>query len=231
MLRHVKSGMLLLSIAYLLLGLWLLVMPQTSLRWICYAFGAVVLLTGVVCLVRYARARGNGFLTPLWLIGGIITGALGVFTLAQPDYVASILPVVFGLFIVFDGLSRILSGFGLLKQRGRKWWTLVLLGLVSVGLGVFLIARPLDLLVSVVMLCGVLLVLEGAMNLACIIYTAMELHTLERLAQSALNASLAAAGDALDEEDEAPQTTDAVAIVYEAQSTEVPSPDPPQLES
>ena len=61
MLRYVKSGMMLLSIAYIVIGMMLLIMPQTSLLWICYAFGAVVLITGIVCLIQYARIRGTGF--------------------------------------------------------------------------------------------------------------------------------------------------------------------------
>ena len=52
MLRYVKSGMMLLSIAYIVIGMMLLIMPQTSLLWICYAFGAVVLITGIVCLIQ-----------------------------------------------------------------------------------------------------------------------------------------------------------------------------------
>ena len=58
MLRYVKSGMMLMSIAYIVLGLMLLIMPETSLLWICYAFGVVVLITGIVCLIQYARIRG-----------------------------------------------------------------------------------------------------------------------------------------------------------------------------
>ena len=57
MLRYVKSGMMLMSIAYIVLGLMLLIMPETSLLWICYAFGVVVLITGIVCLIQYARIR------------------------------------------------------------------------------------------------------------------------------------------------------------------------------
>ena len=34
MLRYVKSGMMLMSIAYIVLGLMLLIMPETSLLWI-----------------------------------------------------------------------------------------------------------------------------------------------------------------------------------------------------
>lgn len=84
MLRYIKTEMMLLSIAYIVIGMMLLVMPQTSLLWICYAFGAVVLITGIVCLVQYARIRGTGFTAPFMLVGGVITACIGVFTLARP---------------------------------------------------------------------------------------------------------------------------------------------------
>ena len=230
MLRHMKTGTMLLSIAYIVLGLMLLIVPERSLLMICYAFGAVVLITGIVCLVQYTRTRGQGFAAPFLLIGGVITGALGVFTLLRPAVVASFLPVVFGLFIAVDGLNRISSGMTLAKRRARRWWVLVLLGLLSIALGVLLVWRPFDVAVSVVMLCGILLIVEGTMNLSCVIYVSMELNALERMAQSALNATLAAAGEALDAEEEAAQAIeDALEgkppVVYNAESTEIPNED------
>ena len=178
MLRYVKSGMMLLSIAYIVIGMMLLIMPQTSLLWICYAFGAVVLITGIVCLIQYARIRGTGFTAPFMLVGGVITAGLGIFTLAKPQVVASFLPIVFGIFIVVDGLSRIGSAIDLAKRKGQKWWVLLLLSIVSVALGILLVLHPFGAAVSVVMVCGILLIVEGAMNLGCILYAAMELRTL-----------------------------------------------------
>ena len=101
MLRYVKNGMLLFTC------MLLLIMPETSLLWICNIFGVVVLVTGIVCLIQYARIRGTGFTAPFMLVGGVITAGLGIFTLAKPQVVTSFLPVVFGIFIVVDGLSRI----------------------------------------------------------------------------------------------------------------------------
>lgn len=228
MLRHMKTGTMLLSIAYIALGLMLLIVPEHSLLLLCYAFGAVVLITGIVCLVQYVRIRGNGFVAPFMLIGGVITGALGIFTLLRPETVASFLPIVFGIFIAVDGFSRIVSGFDLAKRRAHHWWVLALLGVLSILLGLLLIWRPFAVAVSVVMLCGILLIVEGVMNLSCIIYVSMELNALERMAQSALNATLAAAGEALDEAEEAEQAIqDALEgkppVVYNAESTELPN--------
>ena len=199
MLRYIKSGMMLLSIAYIIIGMMLLIMPQTSLLWICYAFGAVVLVTGIVCLIQYARIRGTGFTAPFMLVGGVITAGLGIFTLAKPQVVASFLPVVFGIFILVDGLSRVGTAIDLAKRKGQKWWMLLLLSVVSVALGALLVLHPFDAAVSVVMVCGILLIVEGALNLGCVLYAAMELRTLDRMSSAAANAALSALGDALDE--------------------------------
>lgn len=220
MLRYVKSGMMLLSIAYIVIGMMLLIMPQTSLLWICYAFGAVVLITGIVCLIQYARIRGTGFTAPFMLVGGVITAGLGIFTLAKPQVVASFLPVVFGIFIVVDGLSRIGSAIDLAKRKGQKWWVLLLLSIVSVALGILLVLHPFGAAVSVVMVCGILLIVEGAMNLGCILYAAMELRTLDRMATAAANAAISAIGDALDEAEAAESPADAP-VVYDAESKDV----------
>ena len=220
MLRYVKSGMMLLSIAYIVIGMMLLIMPQTSLLWICYAFGAVVLITGIVCLIQYARIRGTGFTAPFMLVGGVITAGLGIFTLAKPQVVASFLPIVCGIFIVVDGLSRIGSAIDLAKRKGQKWWVLLLLSIVSVALGILLVLHPFGAAVSVVMVCGILLIVEGAMNLGCILYAAMELRTLDRMATAAANAAMSAIGDALDEAEAAESPADAP-VVYDAESKDV----------
>ena len=218
MLRYAKNGMLLLSVAYIILGQMLLIMPETSLLWICYAFGVVVLVTGAVCLVQYARLRGNGLAAPFMLIGGVITAGLGIFTLLKPEVVASFLPIVFGIFILVDGCSRIGSAIDLAKRKGEKWWLLLLMSLLSIGLGILLLVHPFDAAVSMVMLCGILLIVEGAINLGCTLYTAMELRTLARMADAAANAALSALADAADEAD---TPADADGVVYDAESTDV----------
>lgn len=224
MLRYAKAGVLP-SLAFLVLGVLLLVMPQTSLLWICYAFGAVVLVTGIVCLIQYARVRGSGFAAPFLLVGGVITAALGLFTLAQPQTVASFLPVVFGLFILVEGCSRIGAALDLARRKADKWWVLLLLSLLSIALGLLLLFDPFEAAVSAVMLCGVLLIVEGALSLACALYAAMELRALDRMADAAMTATLQALGDLADEE-EAPDAP-AGEIVYDAESTDVSDGAPP----
>ena len=94
-------------------------------------------------------------------------------------------------------------------------------------LGVLLLTNPFGAAVSVVMLCGILLIVEGALSLFCALYTAMELRTLERMTDAAMTATLQALGDLADEEDAPGAPEDEV--VYDAESTDVSdNNDPPQ---
>jgi len=201
MLRYIRPGMLIFSIAYLLIGLLLLVAPEQSLLGICYASGVIVLATGIANLAGYLRRRGKGSIGPFLLISGVVTTVLGVVILRHPTYVVSFLPVVFGIFIAADGALRVMTGFDLAKRRGEKWQVMLLFGILSVLLGLYLVFRPFAVAVTVAMLCGILLVVEGAVNLACVLLAASEFYAMERMAASARNAEWAAAGDVLDEQE------------------------------
>ena len=178
--------------------------------------------TGNLVQLLLARRLQQAGHQPFMLVGGVITAGLGIFTLAKPQVVTSFLPIVFGIFIVVDGLSRIGTAIDLAKRKGQKWWLLLLFSIVSVALGVLLVLHPFDAAVSAVMLCGILLIAEGALNLGCILYAAMELRTLDRMASAAANAALGAIGDALDEAEAAERDVGSDGpVVYDAESKDV----------
>lgn len=177
MLRHIRLGMLFLSVCYLALGLLLLVVPQTSLPWLCLGVSVAVLLTGIVNLVRYFRADRRSFAAMCTLAGGAMTTALGIYTLLQPASVRLILPIIFGLFILVDGIVRLGSAFGFIRKGGR-WGVLALLGLLSGLMGAALIAQGtvglhIPFIKDIFLFSGILLVVEGALNMGCTIYIGM----------------------------------------------------------
>lgn len=192
MLHHIRIGMLFLSVCYLVLGLLLLVVPDTSLPWLCLGVSIAVLLTGLVNLVRYFRAERRSFAALCTLGGGAVTTALGIYTLLRPDSVRMILPIIFGLFILVDGIVRIGAAFGFIRRLSR-WWVLGLLGLASCLLGLLLIAqdtvKPISILEDIILFSGALLVVEGALNLGCTVYIGM---ARKQLADAAAAAQAAA---------------------------------------
>lgn len=186
MLRKMRTGMLVLSVLYFVLGLALLAAPAASLPWICAAFGVLIALTGARSLWRYSRNKERGLAALFTLLGGVVTLALGLFALLRPDFVEWVLPVVFGFFLLVDGGAREQSAWQLVRRKGQRWWVLMLLGFVTGIAGILLIMQPFaSWPVDSIWLCGLLLVLEGVLNAGCTVYTAMALHDLEKAAEAA----------------------------------------------
>lgn len=182
MLRNMRTGMLILSVLYFVLGLALLAAPAASLPWICAGFGALIALTGARSLWRYSRDKERGLAALFTLAGGVVTLALGLFSLLRPDFVQWVLPVVFGAFLIVDGGAREQSAWQLVRRKGQRWWVLMLLGFVTGIAGILLIMQPFaDWKVDSIWLSGLLLILEGVLNAGCTVYTAMLLRDLDRV--------------------------------------------------
>lgn len=182
MLRNMRTGMLILSVLYFVLGLALLAAPAASLPWICAGFGALIALTGARSLWRYSRNKERGLAALFTLAGGVVTLALGLFSLLRPDFVQWVLPVVFGAFLIVDGGAREQSAWQLVRRKGQRWWALMLLGFVTGIAGILLIMQPFaDWKVDSIWLSGLLLILEGVLNAGCTVYTAMLLRDLDRV--------------------------------------------------
>ena len=134
--KKLKWNLIVMSVLYLALGIFLLMVPGTALNVVCYALGGVVLLGAVIQLVRYFLVERGIFQSQLTLISGLVCLALGGFLILRSDIVVRILPIVFGLFVIFDSLGRVQSALELRRCGYGSWKGFLLLALLSVVLGV-----------------------------------------------------------------------------------------------
>lgn len=185
MVKKLKWNLVLMSVLYLGLGIFLVMKPGTALNIVCYALGGVVLACAAVQLIRYFVVERGVFQSQLTLISGIICLALGAFLLLRSDIVVSILPVVFGLFVIFDAIARVQNALDLRRCGYDSWKGFLLLPVLSVVLGVVLgvvlIVNPFGAMETLVMAIGVILIVEGAINLLSALYTVLALRRFAKL--------------------------------------------------
>ena len=180
-----KKGFLLSSLAFMLLGLALLLWPEVSLRLVCYLFGAVILLKGLLSVWGYLRAEERLFFDYFGLVFGVAASVLGVFLFLEPDVVVSVLPLLVGLYVIVDGVVRLQSAFELRAAGYDRWWAFLLLAAISAVLGVVIVANPFATAAVLVMAIGVILLAEGALSLGSGIYAAVLMRGLEHTARQA----------------------------------------------
>ena len=179
--KKLKWNLILMSILYLALGIFLLMVPGMALNIVCYALGGVVLACAAVQLIRYFAVERGVFQSQLTLISGLVCLGLGAFLIIRSDLVVRILPIVFGLFVIFDSLGRIQNALDLRRCEYPSWKGFLLLPVLSVVLGVVLIVNPFGAMETLVMAIGVILIVEGAINLLSALYTVLALRRFAKL--------------------------------------------------
>ena len=181
MVKKLKWNLVFMSVLYLGLGIFLVMKPGTALNIVCYALGGVVLACAAVQLIRYFVVERGVFQSQLTLISGIVCLALGAFLLLRSDIVVSVLPVVFGLFVIFDSLGRIQNALELRRCEYPSWKGFLLLAVLSIALGVIMIVDPFGTMETLVMAIGVILIVEGSLNLLSALYTVIAVKRFLKL--------------------------------------------------
>ena len=174
MVKKLKWNLVLMSALYLGLGVFLLMKPTTALNIVCYALGAVVLACAAVQLIRYFVVERGVFQSQLTLISGIICLALGAFLILRSD-------IVFGLFVIFDAIARVQNALDLRRCGYSSWKSFLLLPVLSVVLGVIMILNPFGTMETLVMAIGIILIVEGSINLLSALYTVLAVRRFAKL--------------------------------------------------
>ena len=179
--KKLKWNLVLMSILYLGLGIFLLLVPGTALNIVCYALGGVVLACAAVQLIRYFAVERGVFQSQLTLISGLVCLGLGAFLIIRSDIVMRILPIVFGLFVIFDSLGRIQNALELRRCEYPSWKGFLLLAVLSIALGVIMIVDPFGTMETLVMAIGIILIVEGSINLLSALYTVLAVRRFAKL--------------------------------------------------
>ena len=104
----------------------------------------------------------------LWwvlVVQGIATVLFGIVALAWPGLTLTVLVYLFGAFILVVGISDLISGVLRISRGGWGWFVQILLGLLGVGVGVYMLRHPLATFATVILLFGLVLIARGLVDI------------------------------------------------------------------
>ena len=125
------------GIALVLLGAACIVKSQTATTFSILVLGWVLILSAIVWLIgTFQTLTWGGFF--IYLLNAIVRGVTGYLLISHPNAGAEGVTMVLASLFIVGGLFRILGASAI--QFPRWGWT-VFAGLVSVGLGIYLLAN------------------------------------------------------------------------------------------
>ena len=151
---------LLRGLAWLVFGILVFAQPAISLVTLTLLFGAFALWDGIANTVSAMGGRRENENWGVLLLTGLVGIAIGALTFYAPGITALGLLFYIAIWVTGTGLLQVVAGIRLRKEITGEFW-LILSGLVSIALGVFLVARPGAGALSVLWLIGTYAVLFG----------------------------------------------------------------------
>ena len=156
-----KSGWIVaLGVIYLIAGF--IALGSVAMATVATVFfvGIMMVLAGVAEIINAFQVKSWGKFV-LWLLLGILYVVAGVAAFENPLLAAAVLTLVLGFTLVVSGVMRIILAFGM--KEGMPWMWIVLSGVITLLLGVIILAHwPVSSVYVLGLFLGIDLVFAGA---------------------------------------------------------------------
>jgi uncharacterized membrane protein HdeD (DUF308 family) len=169
--RIAKIGYIIISVAFCLAGLLLIMLPNPSITVIGNFCGIAMMTFGIIKLVGYFSKDLYRLAFQYDFQFGILLFVLGAIVMLKPNNVINFLCISLGISILADGLFKIQIAIDARKFGIEAWWLIFTLAFIAGIIGLVLIFRPAESTRVLLILFGVALLAEGLLNLCVAIST------------------------------------------------------------
>lgn len=167
--RVAKIGYIIMSVLLCVFGVLLIVVPDISLSVIGIVCGALFIVFGLVRLVGYFSKDLYRLAFQYDLAFGLLMIALGIIMLLSPESLMNFICIALGLSIFADGLFKVQIAIDSKRFGLSTWWLIMALAVITVVVGIALVARPSDSSRVLIVLMGVSMLCEGLLDLGTVI--------------------------------------------------------------
>lgn len=153
------------SIVCALIGLVLLIWPVTSSRIIALTVAGVLCLLGIYGIIAYFRGDSYNMMLGWRLTAGLIALTVGASLFFFPDWLATVLPMVWGMVLLAGGFCKIQVAFDMKRMEVEKWWQSLLGAALSLILGILILANPFGTAIVLMQFIGASLLVEAIVDI------------------------------------------------------------------
>ncbi len=148
-----------------LLGLVLLIWPDTTMRIVCTLLGGMLLIYGLVQMILYLINKERTMLSQGMMVFGIVLAVIGIWILTSPEMIIMAVPVIVGVLIAIHGVHNVVQAIALKKDGYDRWWLAFLFGALTGVLGGILVYNPFEVAETVVRFIGIFLIYDGVSDI------------------------------------------------------------------
>lgn len=169
--KHTNS--ILLCLFEILVGILLLVNPVRFTSGIITAFGVVLILLALVCVIKYFRMNAVSAATSQLLVKGLIALAAGAFCTFKTHWFIvtfPILTILYGVVVLAAGFVKVQWAVDAMRLRTGKWLLPAISAAVSIICAAVILGSPFESTVILWMFTGASLIVEAVFDIVVMLF-------------------------------------------------------------
>lgn len=161
--KKMSIASLIFSILFIIAGLFLLLRPETAINIICYILGVILLISGVVYIIQFFSDKSSDSYLSISFIFGAFLFIFGVIILIRPDIIASIIPLLVGVWMLINGVTKL--SYALTINKVNRTTLSIVGSIIIIIIGILLIFNPFEGAKNLVRIIGISFIFYSVIDL------------------------------------------------------------------
>lgn len=181
-LKRIKWSTFLSAIFTLVVGIFLLVRPDTAVTTLSLLVGWALLISGIFSVIQFfaGKTSGSAYMS---IIFGIVCVVLGLWIVLDPGFISDFITVLLGILILAHGAIDLQSSLEYKRLGGSRWWLNLLFAVLTLALGALVIIFHFNAVKYLMILCGISLILDALTDFIIVVRLARAQKAVRKLEQ------------------------------------------------
>lgn len=156
---------LIISFIFIVLGLFLFIRPDSTITTISYIIGCLLLIIGALSIIRYFRSDYGINALDFDLVYGVLLVIGGIYLIIKPTMLASIFPVVLGIWIIINSVTKFQYALILKKLDKNDWKYTLLISFLTFAWGIILLINPFQSVLLITQVIGIFIIIYAVLDI------------------------------------------------------------------
>jgi len=141
-LKEMKLQSMITAALYVILGIILIIYPETTAQTLCYVVGVASVVIGIFTVLAYLfRDVQKNYYRNDFIVGTVEV-FLGAFVLYKAALIIELIPFILGILVAFSGLSKLQNCIDIRRMNQGTGLVLFIVSMINIIYGIVIVVVP-----------------------------------------------------------------------------------------
>lgn len=164
-LKKYERNSILGSLLIVLVSILVIVKPTAILTTVILSLGIIAIVDGLIHVISYMGTSKEVKTFSQELFEGFIEIIAGICLISFRNVFISMVPIVIGIWIILKSILKFQLALNLKAAEEKNWISLLIVAIITLILGIIIIANPFKTAVTITIISGVFLLITAISDL------------------------------------------------------------------